>query len=75
MGQEIRDSPPGHLAGLLAVALLDDVGDVVIYPRRRESVADREERIHAVCGLVYLHGGVEHARQMDNKRGHTWSYW
>ena len=48
-------SPSRHLGELLAVTLLDDVGDVVVYPSGRERIADRKERIHPVCGLVDLH--------------------
>ena len=51
-------SPPRHLGELLAVTLLDDVGDVVVYPSGRERIADRKERIHPVCSLVDLHSSV-----------------
>lgn len=57
--QYATDSPSRHLSELLAVTLLDDIGDVVVYPRWRECVADREERIHAVSSLVYLHDGLD----------------
>ena len=63
----LLNSPSGHFGELLAVTLLDDVGDVVVYPGGRERVADREERIHAVGGLVYLHRCVKHCRGMEQK--------
>ena len=56
----LMNSPSGHLGELLAVTLLDDVGDVIIYPSGRERIADRKERIHPVCSLVDLHDNGEY---------------
>lgn len=49
-----RDQPPGHLCELIAVAVLDDVGDVVVKTARRERVANRKKRIHPVDSLIDL---------------------
>ena len=49
-----RDQPPGHFCELLAVAVLDDVGDVVVEAAGRERVANRKKRIHPVGSLVDL---------------------
>ena len=46
--------PSSHFRELFSISLLDDVGDVVIHPRRRQRSADREQRVHAVRSLVDL---------------------
>jgi hypothetical protein len=46
--------PPRHFGELLSVAVLDDVGNVIIKSAGREGVADRKKRIHAIRGLVDL---------------------
>jgi len=47
-------APPGQLGKLIAVSILDDVEDIIVQPARRESVADGEQCIHTISGLIDL---------------------
>ena len=49
-----RNAPSRHFGELVPIPLLDDVGDVLVNAAGRQRIADREERIHPVCGLVDL---------------------
>ena len=54
-----EDLPARHLGELLAIALLDNIGDVVIHACGRERVADSKEGVHPIGRLIDLHKHVK----------------